>query len=224
MMSPSLSRLGSTSLLTSSGPTRIFARSRVFWGSLSARPGSFLLSSFPSPPDSVWHLSPLLRSHASLLLDAILFCGSSRAAPPQNRQAESAGPSGGPPGCVPVLAPLLTTHQKGLHPDTAGPRPARRQWPEVYDLCHTFCTLRESKNPRPCENSKQFSHSHYSGFFYSLNVRQNLIPRVSFYCLGWCVGSQDGPASLAAVAKAKDEEKALPSKRERVLAMPKSGS
>ena len=30
-----------------------------------------------------------------------------------------------------------------------------RQWPKVNDLCHTFCTLRESKNLRACWNSKQ---------------------------------------------------------------------
>ena len=28
------------------------------------------------------------------------------------------------------------------------------QWPEVYDLCHTFCT---QKNPRTCQKSTRFS-------------------------------------------------------------------
>ena len=31
----------------------------------------------------------------------------------------------------------------------------RRQWPEVYDLCHT---LRESKNTRTCAFRVRFSH------------------------------------------------------------------
>ena len=30
-----------------------------------------------------------------------------------------------------------------------------RQWPEVYDSCHTFCTLRESENTRTCEKLKR---------------------------------------------------------------------
>ena len=32
-----------------------------------------------------------------------------------------------------------------------------RRWPKVYDLCQTFCTLLESKSPRPCENSTQIA-------------------------------------------------------------------
>ena len=31
-----------------------------------------------------------------------------------------------------------------------------QEWSKVYDLCHTFCTLSESKNHWPCENSTLF--------------------------------------------------------------------
>ena len=33
-----------------------------------------------------------------------------------------------------------------------------RQWPEIYDLCHTIFTLRQSKSLRPFENCVRFLH------------------------------------------------------------------
>ena len=33
-----------------------------------------------------------------------------------------------------------------------------RQWPEVYDLCHTFLHVARVKNLRPCENRVRFSY------------------------------------------------------------------
>ena len=48
------------------------------------------------------------------------------------------------------------------------------QWPEVSDFVACFCTLREPKNLRPCENSM-----HDSRLFDSSNVLLNLIPLVT---------------------------------------------
>ena len=45
-----------------------------------------------------------------------------------------------------------------------------RQWPEVYDLCHTFLHLRESKNLLPWENRVRLSHG--SRCFYLHNVQK----------------------------------------------------
>ena len=60
-----------------------------------------------------------------------------------------------------------------------------RQWLEVYDLCHTFCTLRESKNQKilwPCENRARFSHGHR--FFDSRNVQKRATKSdTSAHCL-----------------------------------------
>ena len=61
--------------------------------------------------------------------------------------------------CLQEALPLLGTvagskyiESNRSESDTAaplGPRPL----PKVYDLCHIFRTLRESKNPLICENS-----------------------------------------------------------------------
>ena len=42
----------------------------------------------------------------------------------------------------------------GLHQFGVAPR----QWPKVSDFVARFCTLRESKNLRPCENRVRFWH------------------------------------------------------------------
>ena len=47
-----------------------------------------------------------------------------------------------------------------------------RQWPEVSDFVRRFCTLCESKNIQPCENSVLFSHGRR--FFDLLNVQKSV--------------------------------------------------
>ena len=48
-----------------------------------------------------------------------------------------------------------------------------RQWPEVSDFIASFCTLRESKSLRPCENRTRFTRfSHGRRFFDSRNVQK----------------------------------------------------
>ena len=56
-----------------------------------------------------------------------------------------------------------------------------RQWPEVYDLFHIFCTLHKSKKTLPCENStRNTCDSRVAVCFFTFatckNVQQNLIP------------------------------------------------
>ena len=54
-------------------------------------------------------------------------------------------------GSVPFPTPLRPAHP-GLHPLSSPSMLLPRQWPEGSDIVARFCTLRESKNLRPCEN------------------------------------------------------------------------
>ena len=52
-----------------------------------------------------------------------------------------------------------------------------RQWPKVYDLCHTF--LHVARVKKPCDSRMAVGFSTRAT---CKNVLQNLIPRATAYC------------------------------------------
>ena len=79
-------------------------------------------------------------------------------------------------------ASRLTEHPPLKTQQTAEPR----QWPEVYDLTHFFCTLSQSRNAWPSENSTRFE---YGSFLMHSAKKCNKIwyhlPLPNITCLTW---------------------------------------
>ena len=72
---------------------------------------------------------------------------------------------------------------------------AGRQWPEVYDLCHTFLHVARVRNTRPCENRTRFSHGRVFSDSRNLNVQKRATKSDTS---GHCLPATALPSSLRA--------------------------
>ena len=96
-----------------------------------------------------------------------------------------------------------------------------RQWPEVYDLCHTFLHVARVKNPRICENRTRFKkntdmrewHAFRVRFFHvrvyltrttGKNVLQDRIPWATAYWSTWSLTRGQDSATCADLAYGHD--------------------
>ena len=82
---------------------------------------------------------------------------------------------------LPHRLPATPTHPAPPGPPAHASTRSARQWPEVYDLCHTFLHVARVKKPTAMRECDSRMAIRFLTRATCKNVRQNLIPRATAY-------------------------------------------